>query len=493
MHARFPFRAGLLAVLAWGWCAGAPAQGPTVWQNEIVDSEGVPGIYHALAVDAAGRPHLVYLKSSRHELWYARWTGSAWVKTKITDVAPSGMVRALTVSMAMDGAGTPHVAFFENGTGKLRYAKRTPTGWQVQSVAGGGVMVAGEYNSIAVDGAGRPHILYSTFNTDTFNDSVRCVYWTGSAWQYLVVSSSTESDCDRADISIAVDRNGTLHALYFCYDSTVRIGGKTPKSLVRHATWGGGVPFSRWTIDYTLTDYYWGGELALDRSGNPHAAYTLNRWNAMPDLRYTRRGAGWSAPATLATGVSYETAFLLNNGSQPCVTYADLDGRQLFGWHGGPAWATATVQPPAGAGSGAARLAKGPDGRIFLSSYYIHYDAAQNINRAELRLAQTAPGLWFGAVDVGGGWKWLDWFGYYTDAQAPWIFHQQHGWLYPFGTSTEAVTFWDANRGVFWWTRHSRYPYLYRFTQPGCWMWYKRGSKAPRVFLNCATGQWEPW
>jgi hypothetical protein len=492
MRARSLFRAGFLAVLAWGWCAGAPAQGPTVWQDEIVDYEGVPGIYHALAVDAAGRPHLVYLRATRNDLWYARWTGSAWVKTKITDVAPSGMVRAETVSMALDGAGTPHVAFFENGTGKLRYAKRTATGWQVQSVAGGGVMVAGEYNSIAVDGAGRPYILYSTSNTDTLDDDIRCVYWTGNAWMYRVISSGTEGDCDSTPISIAVDRNGTAHALYFCEDDSFVVGGWIPEQ-VRYATWGPGTAIGRARIDYNRDDYYQYGHIELDRDGQPHAIYNLYRDGGFGDVRYARRsGASWSAPVTLlSSGASYGMAGMLNNGSQPCAAYTDANWRQIFGWRGGPAWSTSVAQPTPTAGD-ACRLAKGPDGRIFLSYYYHHYDASQNINRAELRLAQTAPGLWFGAVNMGGGWKWLDWFGYYNDAQAPWIYHKQHGWLHPFGVSTEAVTFWDARRGLFWWTRHSRYPYLYRFTNPG-WMWYQRGSTAPRRLLNCATGQWEQW
>lgn len=493
MHARIPFRIGLLSVLIICGCSGARAQGPTVWQDEIIDYEGVPGIYHALAVDAAGRPHLVYLRETRDDLWYARWTGSAWVKSKITDVAASGNVRSKTVSMALDGAGTPHVAFFENGTGKLRYAKRTPTGWQVQSLAGGGVMVAGELNSIAVDGAGRPHILYSTFNTDTFDDGIRCVYWTGSAWQYRVISSSTESGCDSTPISIAVDRNGTVHALYFCRDESVIISNHYPK-IVRYATWSPGTLVARTMIDYDLYDYYQYGHLELDRDGHPHAIYNLYRDGGYGDLRYAQRGTAWSAPATLlSSGASWSMAGMLNNGSQPCAAYShDMNFQLLFGWRGGPAWSTSTVQPTATAGVGTCRLAKGPDGRIFLSYYYIHYDVAQSINRGELRLAQTAPGLWFGAVNVGGGWKWLDWFGYYNDAQSPWMYHKQHGWLYPFGTSAEAVTFWDARRGLFWWTRHSRYPYLYRFTNPG-WMWYKRGSTAPRMVLNCTTDAWERW
>ena len=45
--------------------------------------------------------------------------------------------------------------------------------------------------------------------------------------------------------------------------------------------------------------------------------------------------------------------------------------------------------------------------------------------------------------DYGNGWEGLSWFGLFNTDSSPWIYHQMLGWLYPFGTSTESMWFWD--------------------------------------------------
>jgi plastocyanin len=98
--------------------------------------------------------------------------------------------------------------------------------------------------------------------------------------------------------------------------------------------------------------------------------------------------------------------------------------------------------------------------------------------------------LWQNATDLGNGWKWLSWFGYFNTNSPPWIFHQEHGWLYPFGTTTENITFWDPLLNAFWWSSQTQYPYLYRFSD-GVWLYYQVGSSNPRWFYNLSTGIWE--
>jgi hypothetical protein len=105
-------------------------------------------------------------------------------------------------------------------------------------------------------------------------------------------------------------------------------------------------------------------------------------------------------------------------------------------------------------------------------------------------VTQSVGGLWGDAVDLGGGWKWLEGVGYFNTNFEPWIYHQEHGWIHPFGTTTADVTFWDSAMGVFWWTSDSVYPSIYRFSD-GAWLWYEIGSASPRWFYNFETEQWE--
>jgi hypothetical protein len=99
-------------------------------------------------------------------------------------------------------------------------------------------------------------------------------------------------------------------------------------------------------------------------------------------------------------------------------------------------------------------------------------------------------GLFGAAQEVGGGWRWSDWFGYVNTATAPWLHHDQHGWLYAFGQDPGGVVFWDAGMNTFWWTSESLYTFLYRFSD-NAWLWYLPDSDNPRWMLNLTTGQWE--
>ena len=102
----------------------------------------------------------------------------------------------------------------------------------------------------------------------------------------------------------------------------------------------------------------------------------------------------------------------------------------------------------------------------------------------------TPGGLWQDAQVLSGGWDWLSWFGYFNINSSPWIYHMQHGWLYPYGTSTDSIWFYDPEMNSFWWTSAADYPYVYRASD-GAWLYYKEGSSNPRWFYNFSTNQWE--
>jgi hypothetical protein len=100
-----------------------------------------------------------------------------------------------------------------------------------------------------------------------------------------------------------------------------------------------------------------------------------------------------------------------------------------------------------------------------------------------------AGNIWAGAVDLGNGWKWLNWFGYFNTNADPWIRHQQHGWMYVTGTPACGLWLWTADMGYLW-TTATLYPSLYR-AYDGAWLWYSRDSVNPRSFYNFQTQAWE--
>lgn len=93
--------------------------------------------------------------------------------------------------------------------------------------------------------------------------------------------------------------------------------------------------------------------------------------------------------------------------------------------------------------------------------------------------------------EIGGSWYWLTWFGYFSVGTTQWLFHNEHEWLYVFpGSTLDAFYFWDRGMNSVLYTNKNFYPTMYRFSD-GQWIYYARGSKNPRSFVDLETGVWE--
>ena len=66
-------------------------------------------LIQALALDAAGRPHISYYDETNDDLKYAAFDGSAW---RIEAVETAGGVGTCT-SLALDVAGRPHISYYD--------------------------------------------------------------------------------------------------------------------------------------------------------------------------------------------------------------------------------------------------------------------------------------------------------------------------------------------------------------------------------------------
>jgi hypothetical protein len=106
-------------------------------------------------------------------------------------------------------------------------------------------------------------------------------------------------------------------------------------------------------------------------------------------------------------------------------------------------------------------------------------------------VTDASPSGWdSGYQDVGNGWRHLAWFGTYNVNYAPWIYHQQHRWLYPVGDTAADMWFYSLD-GMGWlWTCSTVYPWLYSLNQ-GTWLYYLKGTAAPRWFFNWNQQQWQ--
>ena len=102
----------------------------------------------AVAVDTDGNPHIAYVRSTDHDLAYAKGDASGTFTTTTVDTV--GFIGAeLAITIATDG--TPHVGYYASDTKDLRWATKAGGAWTTQSVSTGYLV---GYPRIALGAAG---------------------------------------------------------------------------------------------------------------------------------------------------------------------------------------------------------------------------------------------------------------------------------------------------------------------------------------------------
>ncbi len=89
---------------------------------------------------------------------------------------------------------------------------------------------------------------------------------------------------------------------------------------------------------------------------------------------------------------------------------------------------------------------------------------------------------------LGGGWRSIDWFGYYYATTAGWLYHIDHEWIYPVVTSFDSVWFYSPTHEWLW-TTQSAYPWTW-FNTEQCWKYYVEKTGAWLTF-NQDSGSFE--
>jgi hypothetical protein len=118
----------------------------STWIIETVDNQAAVGEYTSLVVDSLNRVHISYYNATSRTVWYARWNGSEWILREVEYVGPTQTnVKQLlasdhlaATSIALDSEEKPHIAFYNWGTGHLRYAQWMGTAFTLQTIDASG-------------------------------------------------------------------------------------------------------------------------------------------------------------------------------------------------------------------------------------------------------------------------------------------------------------------------------------------------------------------
>ncbi len=297
--------AGLLILLV----LPAPASAQYSWSSSIVDRGGSVGTGSSLAFDAQDRPHISYFDEGAGSVKYAAWDGASWrLETVDTRVRVTGRT-----TLVLDPEGRPHISFADGI--EIRYAHSDGVSWHVSSVD---LSYSDGPNSLALGRDRFPRIAYA-WNTGV----LRFARWNGSAW----LAETVETDTVIArHISLALDRNDRPSISY-------QGNGNLRYATNRGAGWvfevvdssGGSGLFSR---------------LALDSADEPRIAYYNDQRRDPFFATWDTIDRAWKREVIDPDGdAGWDIALVLDTFDYPHVSYYERITADLrYAYRLGSAW-----------------------------------------------------------------------------------------------------------------------------------------------------------
>ena len=237
------------------------------WAREVVDDGGAAW-GGALAIDGAGRLHVVYTDGAErpaHRLGYAVRDGAGGWTTEVVD--DDGNV-GLHASLAISAGGVLHAVHLDAARGALRHAWRRPRReWRTDSIDDSGLVDGG--NDVAIGPDDAVHVSY--FHG---SDALRHAVLEGDRWASEPVPIAGMA---RWNTALGVDRWGGVHIVHDVVSADLlhtfrRAGGEWESEVIGSTGY--------------LLSFLGGTALVVDRRGDLHVTHhdELGR-----TLRYAHR------------------------------------------------------------------------------------------------------------------------------------------------------------------------------------------------------------
>jgi hypothetical protein len=245
------------------------------WELEVVDDLGDVGRFASLALDSRDRPHVSYVDFGTGALRYAVREEGGWRRETVDAQANEGAnwsvmaVLARGTSIAVDPDDRPHIAYYDDALGQLKYAMGRADRWIGEIVDR--APYAGLDASIVVGGDGRPRIAYCDFGADDLKAATR------SATRWTIETVDADGLVGLG-ASLALDSENRRHIAYREY------GAALGAVALRHAH----ETAEGWHSEVVDNGpkagrYPW---LVLDGADEPHVAYLDDDFQ---NLRYAER------------------------------------------------------------------------------------------------------------------------------------------------------------------------------------------------------------
>lgn len=284
------------------------------WHIQVVIEDCV-GAQPSLALDADDVPHISFFHESFDSLQLADWDGAFW-NTYTPAWLPGFDYSGVYSSLQSDSAGDLHLAFIggDISYGKVWYTQKTGDDWSPL------VDVSGETGvvnlSMALDSAGKPHLAYNRHYYDNtlsqYLDKLTYAHFDGAAWQ------TPEEIADMqylAPLAITTGPDGYPRLAYLDASGLAYLA-KSPSG------WGAPVPIP----DVGNSEYLYLGWLSPTRLG-----VTLFAGGAVQQIYADPPYHAWSAPSEIFASrwVGAHNAVVSDAVGNLHAAYTDQTEREL--------------------------------------------------------------------------------------------------------------------------------------------------------------------
>lgn len=301
------------------------------WNSTLVDTNNLE--YNSIVIDSAGYPHIAYYQNAisggNPQLKYAYKDKNGW---HIETVESSGSGSGAHVSLALDSAGNPHLAYEDIFGGAvpymLKYAYRDSTGWHISTLT---TSYEGNTRGDQIEGINL--VLYNdqpriSFYNDT-GRQIEYMYRNNTSWvTEIVATSGSQFD------SLVLDSSGNPQISY------CSISPQSGYSSLRYAQRMADGTWKRSIVDNSA--YYVGewNSLALDSFGNPYISYIWNN----KYLRYAYwNGTQWQI-ANVSDAKSSAIKMVLDQSNSPLIVFQDATNQNLeYAYREGGNWIISNI------------------------------------------------------------------------------------------------------------------------------------------------------
>jgi hypothetical protein len=293
------------------------------------------GRHHAMTMDRFNDLHVVYRDETAGEVKYVKRTGSVWGAPLTVNAADGS-----AMSIAVDGNGVPHVAYYDVFAGAFQYSSAPAGTFAFPATICSGPVTDQNRTSLALNGAGHPRAALGKQN-----DGLYYTEWNGAAWSACVELDDAQGD---VHVSLALGGDSREHIAYTRAATAPNFAVKYTSRAVN------GVWSSSSTVE-AATSQSSNVSLALDDNDHGHIVFYRGA-AGMRDFRY-RRYDGFNWNSTQVTVASATTgsrlAMTLDGGRNPLVVYYQDNDDVAFARYNGGSFTTDVVDVTGSVGTGA--------------------------------------------------------------------------------------------------------------------------------------------